>query len=414
MLLATPYATLAAPPFSDVSIATAIASSEDQDRFLILNFTATWCGPCRRMQATSWSHDAVAAWVSAHAIAIRIDVDDNPDLALRYSVGTLPCVVAIRDGSEVDRVIGYKAQPKLLAWLNGLNVGLTHAQDLLVRADALAGSSNIEARYDLAEDLARAGQVALARREFSWVWEHTRGKDDWSAVRHSFMASAISQLANESPELTNDIILWREQARRHVEDDEGTDETWWDEWVALAWMTNELDDVVSWFEAVSRPRDRTSGSAPRLAPHVISGVFDILVQARRFAQAAALYPDSVARAKDLLDPLALTGLPDLDAVADPDMRVEVIREWRESSAREVADLLRALLAVHRDDEAELVADMVIRIVDYPSTRQALIRAAIDTKRWDFPAVRRWLRDLDGHGFDTRSLQRELRGEGKSP
>ncbi|MBT9555610.1 MAG: thioredoxin family protein [Myxococcales bacterium] len=412
VLLSAPCAVRARPPFSDVALATAIERAEKQGRLLILDFTAAWCEPCNRMEATSWPDEGVAAWIATHAIAVQIDVDEHADLAERYSVGSLPCVVAIRRGVEVDRVMGYSPPTNLLAWLNGLAAGRTHAQDVLERASALVGSSDIEARYELANDLVETGQVALARREYTWVWERTRGNDDWGGVRHSFLVSAMRQLAEASPELLKDMTEWRDQARRHVEGDGGTDPIWWNEWVALAWKTDELDDVVSWFEAECRARERLSGSPPAFAPHVIAGVFDLLLEARRFAEAAALYPDAVSRAKELLGALELAGELERDPTVDSDLRKDALRRVGAVRARMVADLVRALLAVHRDDEAEVVADMVLRRVDYPSTREALIRAAIDSKRRDFPALRLWLRELDEGGVDTRRLRRALRGKGR--
>jgi len=67
---------------------------------VLLDFHATWCGPCRQMTATV---DELAQ--RGYAIR-RVDVDREPQLAAKYRVVSVPCFVMLAGGREVDRVVG--------------------------------------------------------------------------------------------------------------------------------------------------------------------------------------------------------------------------------------------------------------------------------------------------------------------
>jgi thiol-disulfide isomerase/thioredoxin len=86
-------------------LAAALAGNSDS---VLLSFTADWCGPCRLMQPTIQRlHDA--------GFPIReVNIDRSPDLASQFGVRPIPCFILVRDGREVDRVVGEASFDRLV------------------------------------------------------------------------------------------------------------------------------------------------------------------------------------------------------------------------------------------------------------------------------------------------------------
>ncbi len=69
---------------------------------VLVDFNATWCGPCRMLKPTL---EQLAAERSDVTV-VGVDIDENMDLAEEYGVFSIPCLVLFKDGAEVDRSVG--------------------------------------------------------------------------------------------------------------------------------------------------------------------------------------------------------------------------------------------------------------------------------------------------------------------
>ncbi|HMH48699.1 MAG TPA: thioredoxin [Candidatus Acidoferrum sp.] len=73
----------------------------------IVDFWAEWCGPCRAIAPVL--EDIVEA-SEGQVTLLKVNVDENPGLAGRYGIRSIPTILFVKDGTVVDRVVG--AQPK--------------------------------------------------------------------------------------------------------------------------------------------------------------------------------------------------------------------------------------------------------------------------------------------------------------
>src|SRR5262245_41214704 len=74
---------------------------------VLLDCWADWCGPCHALAPTI---DALARDYAGRVIVGKLDVDANPATAARFEVRGIPTLLLLRDGREVDRIVG--VQPK--------------------------------------------------------------------------------------------------------------------------------------------------------------------------------------------------------------------------------------------------------------------------------------------------------------
>jgi len=70
------------------------------------------------MDESTWNDPSVVTWVNQHAIAVQVDVDEQPRVAGPLEVTTLPAVLVFQGDREVDRLVGYRTPAELLSWLD--------------------------------------------------------------------------------------------------------------------------------------------------------------------------------------------------------------------------------------------------------------------------------------------------------
>ena len=74
-----------------------------QDKPVVLDFWATWCGPCKKIAPLI---EELAAEYEGKAIIGKVNVEDEDDLATQFGIRNIPTVLFIKNGNVVDKQVG--------------------------------------------------------------------------------------------------------------------------------------------------------------------------------------------------------------------------------------------------------------------------------------------------------------------
>lgn len=81
----------------------------------VIDFFATWCGPCRMMAPI---FESVGQKMSGKANFVKVDVDESEDLARKFGVMSIPTMVILKDGNLVAKRVGLMQADALEQWVN--------------------------------------------------------------------------------------------------------------------------------------------------------------------------------------------------------------------------------------------------------------------------------------------------------
>ena len=85
----------------------------NSDKPVLLDFFATWCGPCRMVGPILEE----IAQENENIKVCKIDVDQDPELANRFKVSSIPLLVVMQDGNVVNQALGAKPKDQILKLL---------------------------------------------------------------------------------------------------------------------------------------------------------------------------------------------------------------------------------------------------------------------------------------------------------
>ena len=81
----------------------------------LVDFSATWCGPCRLLAPVV---ESVSEKLGDKVSFYNVDVDDAPELAMKYGINSVPCLILLKNGEAVDQSVGFRPEAQVEAWIS--------------------------------------------------------------------------------------------------------------------------------------------------------------------------------------------------------------------------------------------------------------------------------------------------------
>ncbi len=395
-------AAFAKPPvFSDTSYADAIKANATDGKLLIIKGTAEWCGPCKQMDKTTWVDATVVQFVKDNGVAIAVDVDELPDVAKTLGIEAMPTMIVFKDGKELDRVVGMQTADKLLAWLENAKAGKTRAVMLREKAGNRVGPDgkvDIESRMEVARGLLDARDFATALDEYVWLWDNMLEHDDaYTAVRGSFLASEIQQLAARHEPAKVKFTAMRDALAAKLKERRSF-EAFLD-WMALNEVVGDKQATLAWFDRV-----KNDDNAKAWIERAWFRIEKVLEEEGRWTDLGAKVNVSQFLSMQRMMANARDRAP---AQANPEMEARM-RDMRDRMTRnEFAKTHMALLAAGREEDGRRVADELVKDLDDEASCVALVTVVVDNG-----LARDWhtvlLDDADAKAPNTINERVELR------
>lgn len=79
---------------------------------VLVDFSATWCGPCKMLAPVL---ESVSEKMADKVKIVKVDIDEEMDLASQYGVMAVPTMILFKDGKQVDAFTGFMPEAQLVA-----------------------------------------------------------------------------------------------------------------------------------------------------------------------------------------------------------------------------------------------------------------------------------------------------------
>jgi tetratricopeptide (TPR) repeat protein len=148
--------------WSDETYAQVLQRAKQENKYVFIDFYATWCGPCKRLDEVTYP-DAKVSGLLNSMVAVKWDAEKEPWLATakQYKVGAYPTLIVLDpSGKEVDRHLGFLTAEEFVTTIDGYRNGIGTIAAL--EKELHAKPDDVELMYRVGMKHAQAGRAGDA------------------------------------------------------------------------------------------------------------------------------------------------------------------------------------------------------------------------------------------------------------
>jgi len=318
--------------FRDLSLDRARQAATDEGkRFVLVDFYTVWCGPCKKLDETTWKDQEVRDWLAKESVCLKVDAEKDQSLADRYRINVYPTLLLLRpDGAEIDRLAGYRDAKTFLADARESLAG----NDTLAQARKKLEGANANdpmLRMSYGDALALKGRAEDALSEYLWCFDHgLEHGPSFTGVRLSFLLGRVVQLGRTHPAALDELRKRRDAAGKEITASKADFSTAMG-FAALNTHLGEPQLTLALFDRI-----KADNSQPAMIRHYLfDQALDQLLKAKRYKEVVA-GSDAKARIHERITrhELAKRSFPN-----DPGLRTFLKRKVSEDGAKYYEALL---------------------------------------------------------------------------
>lgn len=111
--------------FEHITLEEAKKLAAENEQLIFIDCYTSWCGPCKKMAATSFMNEEVGEVFNESFVNLKVDIEkdaDGPELARLYKIKAYPTLLIIDSkGKLIKEVVGFQSEDKLISLANSVN-----------------------------------------------------------------------------------------------------------------------------------------------------------------------------------------------------------------------------------------------------------------------------------------------------